>query len=139
MLGHMSGQNEFYVFISDEQRKRILKGVVENYYCGYTDAEVVFDTNRMWCSNLSMVNMLFPDSFVIACVRDIPWIIDSIERLVHANAVRPSFIFKYDTFGTIYSRVENMLAGNGFLGFPFSALIGTSSMIASQSTVPLQS
>jgi sulfotransferase len=53
MLGHMSGQNEFYVFISDEQRKRILKGVVENYYCGYTDAEVVFDTNRMWCSNLS--------------------------------------------------------------------------------------
>lgn len=122
LLGHMSGQNEYYVFISDEQRKRILKGVVENYYCGYTDAEVIFDTNRLWCSNLSMVKMLFPNSCVIACVRDIPWIIDSVENIVHANAVRPSSIFKYDTSGTVYSRVENILAGDGFIGFPFSAL-----------------
>jgi sulfotransferase len=122
MLGHMSGQNEYYVFISDEQRERILKGVVENYYCDYTDAEVIFDTNRLWCSNLSMVKKLFPSSRIIACVRDIPWIIDSVEKLVHANAIRPSSIFKYSPSETVYSRVEKILASDGFLGFPFSAL-----------------
>lgn len=122
IIGHMSGQNEYYVFISDEQRKRILKGVVDNYYSEYKNADIIFDTNRLWCMNLSMVKTLFPESRIIACVRDIPWIIDSVEQLVHANSIKPASLFKYNPSGTVYSRVENILASDGFLGLPFSAL-----------------
>ncbi|EQD65369.1 sulfotransferase protein, partial [mine drainage metagenome] len=32
LLGEMSGRNEFSVFIDDAARRRVLKGVIENYY-----------------------------------------------------------------------------------------------------------
>jgi sulfotransferase len=45
-------------------------------------AEVIFDTNRGWCAWTPAIARLFPDARVIACVRELPWVIDSIERLV---------------------------------------------------------
>jgi sulfotransferase len=39
----------------------------------------VFDTNRSWCARLPLLTSLFPEAKVICCVRDIPWIFDSID------------------------------------------------------------
>ncbi len=64
MLGEMSGKNEFSVFITDEQRQRVLKGLFENFYAG-ASAEVIFDTNRFWCTKLPAIKALFPGSKVI--------------------------------------------------------------------------
>ncbi|MHB1280824.1 MAG: sulfotransferase family protein [Acidithiobacillus sp.] len=121
LLHEMSGQNEFSVFIDNAQRQRILRGVVEHYYTA-TSAEVVFDTNRSWCSKLPLLATLFPDSKVIACVRDLSWIIDSVERLVRKNAFEPSSIFNYQSGGTVYTRANGLAGPEGLVGYAYDAL-----------------
>ncbi len=122
LIGDMSGRNEFSVFITDEQRQRILMGLFENYYGPEFEAEVIFDTNRMWCTKLPQLQVLLPDSKVIACVRHLPWVIDSIERLVRANTFQPSSIFNYQPGGTVYSRADGLGSSDGLVGFAFNAL-----------------
>ena len=121
LLGEMSGRNEFSVFIDDAARQRVLKGVIENYY---TDIgkPVVIDTSRAWCARMGVLKALYPDAKVIACVRHMPWIIDSLERLVRANAFQPSSIFNYTPGGTVYSRAEGVANGEGMVGYAYNAL-----------------
>src|ERR1700727_2202459 len=96
LLGAMSGRSEFSLFINDAQRARILRGIFSDFYAD-TTKEVVFDTSRAWCSRLPALKTLFPDAKMIVCVREIGWIVDSIERLIQKNAVQPSSIFNFQT------------------------------------------
>ena len=121
LLGEMSARNEFSVFIDDAKRERILRGLFDNYYAECS-ADVIFDTNRAWCGWTPAIARLFPDSKVIACVRDLPWVLDSIERLIQGNVFSPSSIFNYDPGGTVYTRAFDVVAGNGMVGGPFDAL-----------------
>lgn len=122
LLGNMSGRNEFSVFLTDDLRRSVLKGVFASYYGRLTSAEVVFDTNRYWCTRLGALQALFPGARVIACVRDLRWILDSIERLVRRNVFQPSSIFNYASDGTVYSRVEQLLRNDGLVGYSYNAL-----------------
>jgi len=65
---------------------------------------------------------LFQHGRVIASVRHVSWIIDSIERLVRKNAFRPSSIFNYVPGGTVYSRVEGLANGEGMVGCVYNGL-----------------
>lgn len=121
LLGEMSARNEFSVFIDDAQRQRVLRGVFEQFYAD-TPAEVVFDTSRAWCTRLPAISALFPQARVIACVRDVPWIVDSIERLIQKNAFQPSSIFNYSPGGTVFSRANGIAGGDGMLGYAYDAL-----------------
>ncbi|EQD51293.1 sulfotransferase RaxST, partial [mine drainage metagenome] len=121
LLGEMSGRNEFSVFIDDAQRQRVLRGVIENCYAD-TPTEVVFDTSRAWCARMAVLKTLYPEAKVIACVRHMPWIIDSLERLIRANAFQPSSIFNYTPGGTVYSRAEGVASGEGMVGYAYNAL-----------------
>lgn len=71
---------------------------------------------------MARIHNLLPQSKVIACVRDTPWIIDSIERLVRNNSLCPSSIFNYDTSANVYSRVDALAGATGLLGFAYNAL-----------------
>lgn len=122
VVGELSGSNEFAPFISDAQRQRIVHGLFDNYYGLAADGQVIFDTSRGWCTHLPAIRSLFPGSRVIACVRDTHWIIDSIEQLVRRNPFSPSAMFNFDAGGTIYSRVNSLVAPAGILGFSYSAL-----------------
>ena len=122
LLGEMSQRNEFGVFFNNEQRKEILRSVVTGYYKDTHPRKVVFDTNRFWCSRMSLVADLFPKAKVIATVRHLPWIMDSVERLMRKNKYETSRIFNYDPGGTVYSRVEALSAGSGLVGFAWNAL-----------------
>lgn len=122
MLGEMSDRNEFSLFISNEQRRRVLRGLFENYYADDFQAEVVFDTSRSWCAKLPMLCELFQDVKVIACVRHVSWIIDSLERVIRNNTLQPSSIFNYQTGGTVYSRAEGVANGEGMVGYAYNAL-----------------
>ncbi|WP_312283749.1 sulfotransferase [Candidatus Igneacidithiobacillus taiwanensis] len=121
LLGGMSDRNEFSVFISNARRQRVLRGLFENFYADVPQ-EVVFDTNRSWCARLPALQTLFPDSKVIACVRDVSWIIDSIERLVRQNAFQPSLIFDYQPGGTVYTRANGLAGPEGLVGYAYDAL-----------------
>ena len=65
---------------------------------------------------------LFPDAKVIACVRELPWVVDSIERLVQRNVFSPSSIFNYSADGTVYNRANGLVAQDGMVGAPYDAL-----------------
>jgi sulfotransferase len=122
LLGEMSNRNELSLFISDNQRHRLLRGVFENYYGDDLQAGVVFDNSRLWCSKLPLVQQLFPGAKVIACVRHVSWIIDSIERVVRDNALQPSSIFNYQTAGTVYSRADGVGNAEGMVGYAYNSL-----------------
>jgi sulfotransferase len=122
VLREMSQANEAAVFIDDAQREAVLRAVFDAYYHRIHPRQVVFDTNRVWCARLPALAALFPRAKIIACVRDVPWILDSIERLVRRNRFEPSGIFRFDAAGTVYSRVEALGGGSGMVGFAWNAL-----------------
>jgi sulfotransferase len=122
LLGEMSGRNELSVFISDEQRRRVLRGLFAGYYGEEFAAEVVFDTSRIWCSKLPLLNGILPESKIVACVRHVSWIVDSLERAIRKNALRPSIMSGFHPGGTVYNRTEGFTNGDGVVGFAYNAL-----------------
>jgi sulfotransferase len=122
LLRQVSQENETAVFIDDTQRQDILTSVFDAYYRRVQARQMVFDTNRLWCAKLPLLGALFPEARVVACVRHVPWILDSIERLVRSNRFEPSRIFNFDPAGTVYSRVEGLGSGTGMVGFAWNAL-----------------
>ncbi len=121
LLENMSGKSEYSVFINDDQRKRIIGSVVKEYYAD-SNAEVIFDTSRAWCARMPLIKTLHPDAKVIACVRHMPWIIDSIEQIVQRNVFQPSSIFNYLSGGTVYSRADGVAGADGMVGYAYNAL-----------------
>lgn len=109
---------EYGTFLDEERRQALLTGLFEAYYRG-SDRAVAFDTNRAWCAKLPALAKLFPEARVIACVREVPWILDSVERLLRRNAFDVSRI---TSGGTVYARIEGFIRSDGLVGFPWHAL-----------------
>lgn len=123
MLAQFSAGSEFAPVVSRELRRRLLRGLFENYYADQVEKAVVFDTNRMWCAKLPALIDLFPEARIIACVRNVAWIMDSIERLYRADPYENTKLFADDAErNTIYSRVETLAQRNRLVGFPWTAL-----------------
>lgn len=118
-----SAGSEFAPLINQDQRRRLLRGLFDSYYADQADKSVVFDTNRLWCANLPALQELFPQSRVIACVRNVAWIMDSLERLFRANPFENTKLFAdASERNSVYSRVETLAQRNRLVGFPWSAL-----------------
>jgi sulfotransferase len=122
MLRELSQNNETAVFIDDAARAAVLRGLFDNYYFRVHPERTVFDTNRLWTSKLPALTALFPEAKVICCVRHVPWILDSLERLIRNNRFELSKIFNFEPGGTVYSRVEGLGSGTGMVGFAWNAL-----------------
>jgi sulfotransferase len=122
LLRQMSQDNEASVFIDDDKRKAILRSSFMAFYHQDHHDKVVFDTNRMWCSKMPLLMELFPRAKVIACVRHVPWVIDSIERIIRQNKFEPSKIFGFEVGGTVYTRFDALGTSHGMVGFPYQAL-----------------
>jgi sulfotransferase len=118
----MSRRNETAMFIDDTQRRAVLKGLFGSYYENTAGESVIFDTNRAWCTKLPALGQLFPAARVICCVRDVGWIMDSVERLVRRNAFELSGMFGFEPGGTVYSRVGRLASSDGTVGYALDAL-----------------
>jgi len=118
----MSRRNETAVFIDDTQRRNVLKGLFANFYADIHRDKLVFDTNRAWCTKLPALVQLFPSARFICCVRDIAWIMDSVERLVRRNAFELSGMFGFEAGGTVYSRVNRLASSDGLVGYALDGL-----------------
>ena len=115
LVRSMSGFNDGSIFITDAQRKRILRSVVEAYYAGISENRVIVDTNRNWTAFLPALTELFPDARVICCVRNPAWILDSIERHVQRNSLGAARMFNFEARGNVYTRVETLMGKEGFV------------------------
>jgi sulfotransferase len=123
MLSQFSAGSEFGPVIQQSQRRRLLQGVFENFYADKSDKDIIFDTGRLWSSKLPAVQDLFPQAKMIACVRNVAWIMDSIERLYRANPYENTKLFNDDVErNTVYSRVDTLAQRNRLVGFSWAAL-----------------
>jgi sulfotransferase len=122
VLAHqMSQGSETSVFIDDEKRLSVLRGAFDSYYFREHPTKLVFDTHRFWSAKIAGLGELFPSSKMICCVREVPWILDSLERLAQRNALEPSRLYNFDSGGTVYSRFEAVRSGVGLVGFAWNA------------------
>ena len=88
-----------------------------------SNLSIVFDTNRAWTGRVAVLADLFPASRIICCVRDIGWIIDSIERMLAKNALQLSRVFGFQPGSSVYARVETLMnSDSGLIGLSWSTL-----------------
>lgn len=123
MLQQFAAGTEFGSVITQEQRRRLVRGLFDSYYAEQADKAVVFDTNRLWSARMPALMDLFPGAKVIACVRSVAWIMDSLERRYRANPYELTRLFSDETErSTVYSRCETLAQRNRLVGFAWSAL-----------------
>jgi len=121
LLSRLSNANEFNIFISDDARLRLLRGLFHSFY-EEPGGKIAFDTNRHWTSKLSLLLALFPDTKLICCVRPIPEIVQSFETLFASRPAEVSKILNFDPETNVYNRTDHLMSGAGIVGFALNAL-----------------
>jgi sulfotransferase len=118
----MSPGSEVALTLKDGQREDILRSLFAAYYQRTAEREVIFDTNRIWTARMPLLAGLFPQAKVIACVRDVSWVMDSLERRVRANPYHFTRLFGPNNQGTVYSRVESLMHNESLVGRSWAGL-----------------
>jgi sulfotransferase len=119
----MNGTSEFAVFFDDVRRRTMLRGTFEAYYAKALEGAVVFDTNRTWTGKAALLGELYPGSRIICCVREVGWIINSIERMLAKNPLQLSRIFNFKPGHSVYSRAEILMnSETGLVGQAWSTM-----------------
>ncbi len=122
MIAQVSAGTEASTMVSQDQRARLLRGLFDSYYADH-EQPVIFDTNRAWTAQLPALAQVFPESKVICLVRDVSWIMDSLERQFRQNAFEHTRLFNSPAErSTVYTRVEALAHGTRLVGYPWHAL-----------------
>jgi len=100
-----------------QRRLNTVKGLFDGFY-KEVDKPVIFNTNRAWTLLTSQIDMIFPESKFIVCVRDIAWILDSFEVAHRKNPLTTNTVTG-GMGGTVYSRMEGLMTNEGIIGFPY--------------------
>lgn len=110
--------------IKEDEQLELYRNMISGYYASRRkNRRIIFDTNRAWTSNLGLLHALSPKSKVIVCVRSMPAVLDSFERLFRANPfVLPKLFSGSQEWSTVYSRVDTMIQRNRQVGGPWIAL-----------------
>lgn len=123
MINQLGAGSEHGPVVTQAQRRRLVRGLFDSYYADQSDKAVIFDTNRMWSAHMPVLMDQFPGAKVIACVRNVAWVMDSIERRYRANPYEITRLFSDDTErNTVYSRVDTLAQRNRMVGYPWTAL-----------------
>ncbi len=124
LIGSVSAGSELSTMVSVAQRKRLSQGLFDSFYADLPDERsTVFDTNRSWTANLSAVTELFPAAKMLCCVRNVAWVMDSLECQVQSNAFENTRLFgDKATRSSVFTRCEALASRNGLVGFAWSAL-----------------
>jgi sulfotransferase len=122
-LQRFSAGSEYGPVLTRAQRQRLLRGLFDSYYDAPPLRPVVFDVNPLWCGRLPTLLDLFPGAKVIACVRNVAWVMDSLERLYRANPYEHTPLYGNDAErNTVYSRVDALAQRHRPVGAAWAAL-----------------
>ena len=109
-------------FLGDNQRHRMLRALFESYYAE-VDRDLAFDSSRGWTAQLPALLQIFPEAKVVCTVRNVAWVMDSIERLICANPLALSKLFGNDDERiNVYTRTETLAARQRLVGAAWSNL-----------------
>lgn len=103
------------VAVPVEKRARLIRGIFQNFY--EYQGEVCFNTNRAWTAQTAMLKDLFPDSKIIVCIRDVPWILDSFEQLNSKNPYSIKALYNHQDMTNVYMRCNSLMSVDGSGGF----------------------
>jgi sulfotransferase len=118
----MGSRGESYSSTSDEQRRSVLTGILEGYYRGVNKQHFIFDTNRVWSSQLALLDAIVPDLRVICCVRPIEEVIESFERITSTNVLSSSRIYKPGHDINVYQRARALESPDGVVGSAYAGV-----------------
>jgi len=122
VISQVSAGSELSTMVNQDQRARILRGLFDSYYAENSHP-VVFDTSRSWTAQLPALMRLFPNAKLICTVRDVAWVMDSLERQFRDNAFENTRLFNNPgERSTVYTRVEALAGANRLVGYPWHAL-----------------
>ena len=123
LVPKMGGGGEFGSFFDDERRARVLRSVFDGYHGEHPFDGVGFDTNRSWTGKLALLRQVYPDARIICCVRDVAWIIDSVERMLRKNPLQTSKVLGFSSGRSVYERVEMLMSPKaGLIGLAWNTL-----------------
>lgn len=122
MLVATSAKNNYSVFISEQQRERLLRGLFDAYYSVMPE-EVIFDTRRSWTSKLPLLATLFPDFRIICCVRNVAKVVNSFESLSSKSPSQLSGLYGYQPEQNLFDRTEILMRPDGHIGKALNCLI----------------
>lgn len=116
---------EFQASPNDEAKKRVLKGILDNYYSD-TDKPVVFDKSRGWNAYIEMAEHALGEKVkILVPVRDIRDVVASFEKLWRKTsqyAQVPVERERYFEFQTVQGRVKIWLEGNQPIGLAYNRI-----------------
>ena len=94
--------------IDEARRKQILRDTFEAYYKAVNNP-VVFDTSRGWTAKTALLKDLYPQTKIICCVRDLPWILDSFERITAKNSLYGATLTDDEARQTVTTRCDALM------------------------------
>lgn len=94
--------------IDESRRKHILRSLVQSYYNSVAP-KTVFDTSRGWTAKTSLLKELYPQAKIICCVRDLPWILDSFERISAKNTLYNAALTDEEANQTVTTRCDALM------------------------------
>jgi sulfotransferase len=94
--------------IDESRRKHILRALVQSYYDS-VKPQTVFDTSRGWTAKTSLLKELYPQTKIICCVRDLPWILDSFERIAAKNTLYNAALTDDEARQTVTTRCDALM------------------------------
>jgi sulfotransferase len=108
--------------VTELQRLRCIEALFDAFHEEHLDKLACFDTNRAWTQRINLLTSIFPTSRVIACVRPLGQIIDSLERVFREHPTMTSRIYGCDNSWTVFQRVNHMISSQGVIGYAWDAL-----------------
>lgn len=117
---------EFRAHPDEAAKKRVLRGILENYYAA-TDKPVVFDKSRGWLSLIQMFEYIFDTrAKIIVPVRDMRDVLASFEKLWRASSVSTQTseesAFYFD-FQSVEGRVKVWLRADQPVGLAYNRIV----------------
>ena len=94
--------------VDEDRRKHILQSLFNAYYDAIAPT-TVFDTSRGWTAKTSLLKTLYPKTKIICCVRDLPWILDSFERIAAKNTLYNAALTDNEANQTVTTRCDALM------------------------------
>ena len=101
-------ESESNYLIDEDRRKHILKSIFNAFYDA-VEPNTVFDTNKNWTAKTSLLKDLYPQTKIICCVRDLPWILDSFERISAKNSLYSETLIDVEARQTVTTRCDALM------------------------------
>lgn len=112
--------SEYNHSVDDEKRKKVLHGIFDSYYYD-ANKSTIFDTNREWTKETSLLKQLFPYTKILSPVRDIVSILNSFEVIFSKNPFHTNTMLRNNI--SVFARCDELIdSERGVVSRPWMGL-----------------